>query len=109
MQLLSDDSFEKIILTDNRPALVLFETEWSGHSQIMTMILDRMEANGRQNMRFFQMDFEQSRKTAQRFAIARVPTILILVNGEPVERIIGIVSKVELSTRIQGIGRACMQ
>ncbi|MFH2129055.1 MAG: thioredoxin family protein [bacterium] len=101
MQLLTDDLFQENVLRNVPLALVLFETDWSGHSQIMEMILDKLEGAFGQRMAFFKTNVEMSENISHYFNVARVPTIILFRNGEPIERIFGIVAETDLSSRIQ--------
>lgn len=101
MQFLSGNLFNKTVLSGKQYAVVLFETEWSGHCQIMVMILNKLEAEFEQKILFFHIDAEQSRDIAASFKIGRVPTLLFFRDGKVFDRITGITSEAELSARIQ--------
>ncbi len=103
MQLLTEDLFQKSVLRISPFALVLFETDWSGHCQIMEMILDKLEEEFGHRMAFFKTDFEMSSQISRHFNVARVPTIIFFMDGEPIDHIFGIVSETDLSSRIQDI------
>lgn len=101
MQFLGENAFNKAVLSAKQPAVVLFETDWSGHCQIMIMILNKLEAEYGMIVSFFQMDVEQSRDIAASYKIGRVPTMLLFRDGKVLDRITGITSEAELSARIQ--------
>lgn len=102
MQRVTDDSFNNRVIKPQAHAIVLFETDWSGHCQIMLSILNKLQVASGNQWLFFELDIEASPKTANRFNVGRVPTILIFKRGELIDRITGIMSETELSFRIQG-------
>lgn len=99
----NDNTFESRVISPQVFAIVLFETEWSGHCQIMLSILNKLKAAGGHQWIYFKLDIEANPKTAGQFKVGRVPTILIIKQGEPIDRITGIISETELSSRIQDL------
>jgi len=59
-------------------------------------ILDELadEYDGRIN--FVKVDIDQNPKTASRYGIMSIPTLLVFKNGEPVSHIVGVRPKGEL-------------
>ena len=59
-------------------------------------ILDELseEYDGRIN--FVKVDVDQNPKTASRYGIMSIPTLLVFKNGEPVSHIVGVRPKGEL-------------
>jgi thioredoxin 1 len=50
---------------------------------------------------FGELDVDHNPKTAARFAVAVLPTLLFFRNGSVVERINGVISKTELADKLK--------
>lgn len=103
MQHLTDELFNRSALSTSLTAVVLFETDWSGHCLIMSSILNKLETVYDGSMAFFKMDVEENPKTAGRFKIGRVPSILIFKHGNLIDRVTGMISESELLSRIRKV------
>jgi len=68
---------------------------------MLAPILDELadEYNGR--ITFVKVDVDQNPKTAARYNIMSIPTLLIFKKGEPVSHIVGLRSKRELTRSLE--------
>ncbi len=92
-----DGSFEQAVLQANMPVLVDFWATWCRPCLMVAPILDELadEYDGR--ISFVKVDVDQNPKTASRYGIMSIPTLLIFKNGEPVSHIVGARPKEELT------------
>ena len=93
---ISDNNFDQIVLQSDKPVLVDLWAPWCKPCLMVAPILDELagEYSGRVN--FVKVDVDQNPKTATRYGIMSIPTILIFKNGEPVSHIVGLRPKGEL-------------
>ncbi len=93
---IDDSNFEQMVLQAEKPVLMDFWAAWCKPCLMVAPILDELaeEYNGRIN--FVKMDVDQNPKTAARYNIMSIPTLLIFKNGEPVSHIAGFRPKEEL-------------
>ena len=99
---ISDNDFEKTVLQAAKPVLVDFWADWCGPCRMVAPIVDELaeEYDGRIN--FFKLDVDQNPKTATKYGIMSIPTLLIFKNGEPVSNIVGVRPKNELKQSLEG-------
>ena len=66
-------------------------------------ILDELadEYNGQMN--FVKVDIDQNPKTAARYGIMSIPTLLIFKNGQPVSQLVGLQPKRELKQNMDAV------
>ena len=98
---IDDSSFDQMVLQANRPVLIDFWAAWCKPCLMVAPILDELaeEYDGRIN--FVKVDVEQNPKTAARYNIMSIPTLLIFKNGEPTSHIVGVRPKGELKQSLE--------
>ena len=91
-----DSNFDQMVLQADKPVLVDLWAEWCRPCLMVAPILDELseEYDGRIN--FVKVDVDQNPKTASRYGIISIPTLLVFKNGEPVSHIVGVRPKGEL-------------
>jgi thioredoxin 1 len=91
-----DSNFDQMVLKADIPVLVDFWAPWCRPCLMVAPILDELagEYNGR--ISIARMDVDQNPKTASRYRIMSIPTLLLFKKGEPVSHIVGFRPKAEL-------------
>ncbi len=93
---IDDTNFDQIVLQAKIPVLVDFWAPWCRPCLMVAPILDELagEYNGKINIT--RMDVDQNPKTAAKYSIMSIPTMLIFKKGEPISQIVGFRPKPEL-------------
>ena len=96
-----ENNFEQVVLQADKPVLVDLWAIWCKPCQMIAPILDELaeEFNGR--VSFVKVDIDQNPKTAARYGIMSIPTLLIFKNGEPVSHIVGLRPKAEIKRKLE--------
>ena len=98
---IDDSNFDQMVLQSKKPVLVDLWATWCRPCQMIAPILDELaeEYNGRIN--FVKIDVDQNPKTAAKYGIMSIPTLLIFKNGEPVSHIVGLRPKAKLKRSLE--------
>lgn len=98
-----DSSFEQIVLQAKEPVLVDLWAPWCGPCLMIAPILEELaeEYSGRIN--FVKMNVDLNPKTATKYRIMSIPTLLIFKNGKPASQIIGFRPKTELKKSLNAV------
>ena len=98
-----DSNFGQIVLEAEKPVLVDFWATWCRPCIMVAPILDELAEEYSNRISFAKMDIDQNPKTAARYGIMSIPTLLIFKNGEPVSHIVGLRPKGELKQSLEAV------
>ncbi len=93
---LTDSGFDEGIQGDT-PVLVDFWAGWCAPCKMIAPVLDELAAEYAGRVRIAKVDVDQNTATAQRFNIQSIPTLLVIKNGEVVDKVMGVQPKEALS------------
>ncbi len=99
----SDSNFDQIVLKADKPVLVDLWAVGCGPCRMIAPILDELSDEYDGKISFVKVDVDQNPKTASRYSIMSIPTLLIFKNGQPVSHIVGLKPKAELKRSLDDI------
>lgn len=89
----TDNSFDEEILGSDKPVLVDFWAEWCGPCKMIAPILDEIADERPDDIRIVKLNVDDNIKTAQRYEVMSIPTLMLFKNGEVQLRVVGAKSK----------------
>lgn len=96
-------SFEDMLATSELPLLVDFYTSWCGPCQMMAKILDDVSVQMKHKLRVVKINTETYPALASKHQIYSLPTLVLFKQGQPVERIEGVLPAKQLVQRLQAL------
>jgi len=91
-----DGDFDQIVLQAKTPMLVDFWAAWCAPCRMVSPIVEELAEEYEGRIGFAKLDVDQNPKTASKYGIMSIPTLLIFKNGNPVSNIVGFRPKAEL-------------
>ncbi|NQU77744.1 thioredoxin [Candidatus Falkowbacteria bacterium] len=99
---LTDQNFDSEVLKSDVPVLVDFFAPWCGPCQMMGPIIDELtEELKDKKLKLAKLNVDESPKTAGKYNVMSIPTIIIFKAGEPTETLTGVQNKEELKKKLE--------
>ena len=89
-------SFQDLLEGSDIPVLVDFYATWCGPCQMMAPILEQVGANLRDRLQIVKIDTDKYPNLASKYQIEALPTLVLFKNGQPAERIEGVLQAQQL-------------
>jgi thioredoxin 1 len=97
----TDENFSQAALQNPLPVLVDFWAEWCGPCRMLTPIVDEIAREMAGNVVVGKVNVDDSPKTAARYGVTSIPTLLFVKGGEVVEQHTGLLPKKMLGDKIR--------
>ncbi|MFT5466365.1 MAG: thioredoxin 1 [Verrucomicrobiales bacterium] len=99
------ENFNEIVIDGKTPVLVDFWATWCGPCLAMAPTLEEVAADFEGELIIAKIDVDQSPELAKHLKVRGLPTLMLFQDGEPVDSIVGGVSKKVLVRMIKKNGK----
>ncbi len=90
---IDDETFELKVLQADLPVLVDFGAEWCHPCKQLDPIVEELAEEWVGKIEVFKLDVDSNVHTTMNYGVMGVPSLILFINGEPVERMTGLVPK----------------
>jgi len=96
----TDTNFQESALDKKGVAVVDFWAEWCGPCRALTPIIEELATEMEGKVTIGKLNVDQNKEVSMKYGIRSIPTILILKDGEVVDKQVGVTSKSVLEGKI---------
>ena len=97
----TDADFESEIENHDGLAVVDFWATWCAPCRVIAPVLDQLAVEYEGKVKVTKLDIDANLRTASRFNVRSIPTILFFKNGKLVDQVVGAVPKPALEGKIR--------
>ncbi len=95
------DNFDLEVLNSDRVTVVDFFANWCGPCRKLGPILEEVEAELSEKVKFAKIDTDENLEAAKKYQVSGLPTLLVFKDGEVIERMVGLMPKSSIITNIE--------
>jgi thioredoxin 1 len=96
----NDANFEEEVLKAEIPVLVDFWAPWCGPCLMVGPVVKEFAEENAGKIKVCKMNTDESIKTAQKYGIMSIPTLMVFKGGEKVAQLIGAMPKEQLTSNL---------
>jgi thioredoxin 1 len=96
----SDSDFEAQVLKSAEPVVVDFWAEWCGPCKMIAPALEEIAGSMNGKVKIVKLNVDESPKTASKYGVMSIPTLMIFKGGEMASRQVGAAPKQKLEAWI---------
>lgn len=89
----TDANFDEEVLKGEKPVLVDFWAVWCGPCRVQDPIIHEVAQAMGEKAKIGKLNVDENQRTAQKYGIMSIPTLMIFKNGAVVKQFIGVTSK----------------
>ena len=92
----SDADFDAEVLKSSEPVVVDFWAEWCGPCRMIAPALEEIAGTMNGKVKIVKLNVDESPKTASKYGVMSIPTLMIFKGGEMASRQVGAAPKAKL-------------
>jgi thioredoxin 1 len=97
----TDNSFDAEVLKCDIPVLADFWAEWCAPCKVIDKYLDEIVKTYPVDLlKIVKVDIEANPLVTSNYSVLNLPTLILFKNGQPVERLVGTVTKDKIANKV---------
>ena len=92
---INEDNFEKEVLESEKTVLIDFFADWCGPCKMLSPIIEQF-AKENEKVKVVKINVDELPDLAGKYGVRSIPTLVVIKNGEEVNRSVGLIDKSEI-------------
>ncbi len=98
---INSENFNSEVIKNEGITVVDFFADWCGPCRKLSPILEEVEQELSQKVKFTKINTDENIEMAKKYQVSGLPTLMVFKNGEPTERMVGLMPKSSIITNIE--------
>ena len=98
---ITDANFQEVVLDSDKPVLVDFWATWCGPCRTISPIIDELATELEGKAVVVKVNVDDNSEIPQNYGIRNIPTLLVFKNGELVDKMVGVVPKIQMIEKLE--------
>jgi thioredoxin 1 len=98
---INTNNFENEVVNNQGITVVDFFADWCGPCRKLGPILEEVEQELSSRVKFTKINTDNNIEMARKYQVSGLPTLMVFKNGEPAERMVGLMPKSSIITNIE--------
>ena len=98
--IINDGNFKQEVLESDLPVLVDFWAEWCAPCLMIAPIIEEIAREYKDRLKVCKLNVENGQQTSSSYGVMNIPTLMIFKGGEMIDKIIGVVSKNDILSKV---------
>ena len=86
---INEDVFQTEVIESPTPVVVDFSAVWCGPCKMLDPVVEQLAGEWGDKVKVVKVDVDHNPNIAMQFQVMSVPTLMLFVDGQPKERLIG--------------------
>lgn len=96
------DNFESEVLKSDKPVLVDMWATWCAPCRMQGPIVEKL-ADELTDVKIGKLDVDENSEIAEKYSVMSIPTLLLIKNGEVVQKAVGVHTREQLIDMIKSV------
>ncbi|MCL5104497.1 MAG: thioredoxin [Armatimonadetes bacterium] len=99
----NESSFDTEVTNSHIPVLVDFWAGWCMPCKMLAPVVDQVAAEFVNKVKVVKVDVDSNQALAAKFGVRGIPTLLVLKNGQVVDRMVGVQPKTAIAAKLNDV------
>ena len=99
----NEDNFKDEVGKSKIPVIIDFWAPWCGPCQMMGPVFESLSKGYDKKLKFVKVNTDENQELSEKFGIQGIPCLVIVNNGEELDRLTGYMSEGHLKQKIDDI------